>query len=380
MAKLQQYITVGQTQLRCGYTTGTCATAAALGATQVLLDGAFPESVLVETPAGILVEVEVLNIQLGRNMVQCTVAKDGGDDPDVTDGTPIIATVSRSQTHGIAIDGGVGIGRVTKAGLDQPIGQAAINSVPRKMMAQALAPYIQGKDFGLAVEISAPLGEALAQRTFNPRMGIVGGISILGTSGIVRPMSEEALKASIALEIHMRRADGLDHLVLSPGNYGTDFSRDILKMDMTHSAICSNYLGFALDCAVRDGFSSVVLVGHLGKLSKVAAGAMDTHSKTCDPRREVFCTHAMLQGGDSELCKALYETVTADGAVALLETAGILPQTMASIATAIDDHLRHRVGGMDIGAVFFSNQYGILGRTAQAEPLLRHHRLPTEQE
>ncbi len=371
MARLEQYIQVGQGQLRCGYTTGTCATAAALVATQALVQGTMAQSVTIDTPAGIAVEVEVLALRVEEGVACCTVCKDGGDDPDVTHGAHIVATVRGSQTPGITIEGGQGVGRVTKPGLDQAVGQAAINSVPRQMIQQALESYAATQ--GLRVEISVPNGQALAQKTFNPRMGIEGGISILGTSGIVRPMSEEALKESVKLEIAMRRASGLAHLVITPGNYGEAFSRDVLAIDMTHSAICSNYIGFAIDCAVREGFSSVLVVGHIGKLSKVAAGAMNTHSKICDPRREVFCTHAALCGGDGALVQGLYHCVTADGAIELLEQAGCFTQTMASMATAIDHHLCHRAGAVPIGALCFSNQYGIVATTPQAQALLAHH-------
>lgn len=373
MARFEHYIDVGTQRLRCGYTTGTCATAAALAATMALVEGRFPTSVTIQTPADVAVEVEILQPELTGDVAQCAVCKDGGDDPDATHGQLIVATVERCEILGIHIDGGQGVGRVSRAGLDQAVGHAAINATPRRMIAQALSPYLQDADFGLQVTISVPNGAVVAQKTFNPRLGIVGGISILGTSGLVRPMSQRALQESIRVEIRMIRATGATDLILTPGNYGEDFSRDVLGLSMTKSAICSNYLGFALDCAVAMGFETVLVVGHLGKLAKVSAGAMDTHSKTCDGRREALCTHAALCGGDRELIQGLYHTIATDGAVELLKQAELLTTVMASLATALEENLTHRGGGMNVQGIFFSNQYGILGQTSGAETLRLAH-------
>lgn len=378
MAKLEVYLPVGKEKLRCGYTTGTCAAAAAAGAARLLLTGERLPAVRVDTPAGITVEAELLDHAAGPGWASCAVRKDGGDDPDVTDGALICARAERTDTPGVTIDGGVGVGRVTRPGLDQPVGQAAINSTPRRMIRTQVEQIMAGADYagGLAVTISVPEGERLAEHTFNPRLGIEGGISILGTSGIVRPMSEAALLDSLYLEQEQARATGVTDLLMTPGNYGDSFAQDTLGLDLTHRCTCSNYIGAAIDHAAGLGFRSLLLVGHLGKLIKVAAGSMNTHSKVADGRRETLTAHAALAGGPPELLRALFDSPTTDAGVELLKKAGLLEQVMASIGAALEDQLRHRAGPeLEIQAVFFSNQYGMLGKTSGADRLLALHRV-----
>lgn len=377
MAKLELYIPVGRQKLRCGYTTGTCAAAAAAGAAALLLTGETLPAVRIATPAGVAVEAELLQHAAGEGWAACAVRKDGGDDPDVTDGALIFARVERTDTPGIVIDGGEGVGRVTLPGLDQPVGAAAINSTPRRMIAEQLesAAAKVGYTGGLRAVISVPEGEALAKRTFNPRLGIVGGISILGTSGIVKPMSEAALLDSLYLEMDQRRAAGTEDLLLTPGNYGESFAREVLGLNLDRWCMCSNYLGAAIDHAAGAGFRSVLVVGHLGKLIKAAAGCMNTHSKTADARRETLTAHAALAGADRALLRALFDSPTTDAGVELLKQAGLLEPVMASIGEALDGQLKRRAGeGLTIEAFFFSNQYGILGKTPGAEALLALHR------
>ena len=196
----EYYIRSGQKKLRCGYTTGTCAALAAAGAARLLLTGAPPETLRLVTPKGVAVEVEPAEWVLENGAARCAVYKDGGDDADVTTGHLVVATVTKTAS-GIAIDGGKGVGRVTKPGLDQPVGAAAINRVPRQMIAGAVQAVCEdtGYEGGLSVVISVPSGEELARRTFNPSLGIEGGISILGTSGIVEPMSAQAIVDTIAV-------------------------------------------------------------------------------------------------------------------------------------------------------------------------------------
>ncbi len=376
MARLEHYISVGRQRLRCGYTTGTCAAAAARGAADRLLTGCWAEEVCVETPASIPVRVELTECSAGPGWAACAVRKDGGDDADATDGALVFARVERTQAPGVFIDGGDGVGRVTRPGLDQPPGAAAINSTPRRMIETQLreAMAAAGADGGLKAVISVPEGERIAKRTFNPRLGIEGGISILGTSGIVRPMSEAALIDSVHLELDMLHARGVRHVLVTPGNYGEDFARDVLHLRLKDWALCSNYVGEAIDHAAGLGIESFLLVGHLGKLIKVAGGAMNTHSKTADGRREVLCTHAALCGADQETVRALYGCLTTDQAVPLLDKAGLREPVLGSIAAALDEQLKHRAGDMRIEALFFSNQYGVLGQTPGAAQLIAIHR------
>ena len=358
---LELYLPVGNKRLRCGYTTGTCAAAATAGAVRLLLTGETLPGARVDTPAGITVEVQLLEHTAGLGWASCAVRKDGGDDPDVTDGALIVARVEKTDAPGVTIDGGRGVGRVTRPGLDQPVGEAAINSTPRRMIRRQAEEEAAraGYTGGLSITISVPEGEALAGRTFNPRLGIEGGISILGTSGIVRPMSEAALIDSLYLEQDMAKAAGVTDLLVTPGNYGDAFATGTLGLDLTHRCTCSNYLGHAIDHAAGLGFRSFLLVGHLGKLIKVAAGSMNTHSRVADGRRETLTAHAALAGGSP----------------ALLRGAGLMEPVMASIAQVLEEVLKHRAGpDLVIEAVFFSNQYGILGKTSGAEELLTLHR------
>ena len=376
MGKLSHYIPVGKEKLRCGYTTGTCAAAAAGGAAERLLSGVWPDTLRILTPAGIPVEAEPEAREAGPDWAFCGVRKDGGDDPDQTDGILVCARERRLETPGIVIDGGEGVGRVTLPGLNQPVGAAAINDVPRQMIRRQLEEALarHGALCGLSAIISVPGGEALSRKTFNPRLGIQGGISILGTSGIVRPMSEEALIQSLYLEQDSLYARGVRDLLVTPGNYGEDFSREVLGLRLNKWALCSNYVGAAIDHAAGLGFHSFLLVGHLGKLVKVAGGAMNTHSKTADGRRETLAAHTAMAGGSRALVQKVFDSPTTDAAVAALREAELHEPVLASIAVALEENLRHRAGEMEIGALFFSNQYGILGKTPGADRLLSLHR------
>ena len=383
MIRLEEYVSVGRKRLRCGYTTGTCAAAAAAGAAALLLTGERLPAVGIRTPSGIEVTAELVCHAAGPGWASCAVEKDGGDDPDVTNGALVYVRVEKADIPGgVEIDGGEGVGRVTKPGLDQPVGAAAINSTPRRMIAEQLraAAEAAGYGGGLRAVVSVPQGTALAGRTFNPRLGIVGGISILGTSGVVRPMSEAALVDSVKLELDALRAAGAEDVLLTPGNYGEDFSRQVLGLRLDRWCLCSNYLGEAIDHAAGLGFRSLLLVGHLGKLCKAAAGNMNTHSKTADARRETLTAHTALCGGSPTLLRQVFDSASTDGVVALLEAAGLRGPVMASLGAALDERLRYRAGpDMRIGALFFSNKYGILGTTPGAEVLLALHRVKEEQ-
>ena len=373
----EHYLRSGSRLLRCGYTTGSCAALAAMGAAGLLLTGEKPESLALVIPKGLRVELEPSRCLWEGDAARCAVIKDAGDDPDVTNGIEISALVKRTE-QGIVINGGRGVGRVTKPGLDQPVGSAAINSVPRKMILAAVESVCAacGYGGGLSVVIEAEGGEKIAQRTFNPQLGIVGGISILGTSGIVEPMSEQALLDTIALEIRQAKAADPERLILTPGSYGMDFlTAKLPELKEIPRAKCSNFIGDAIDMAVLEGFSQLLLVGHVGKLVKLAGGVMNTHSKTADCRRELFCAHAALCGADRGTCRALMEEVSTDGCLAVLEKAGLKESVMESLLFAIQEHLdRRAAGALKIGALLFSNESGLLGMTDQAASILRQWR------
>ena len=364
----------GQRLLRCGYTTGTCAALAAQGATRLLLLGQVPRTLSLMTPKGWEVTVRPLTCRCQGEAALCSVRKDGGDDIDVTDGLPITATVRKAAGLGIAIDGGEGVGRVTRPGLDQPVGAAAINRMPRRMITQAVEAVCRDAGYtgGLSVVIGVEGGREAARRTFNPRMGVEGGLSILGTSGIVEPMSEQAIVDTIALEIR-QHATHTQNLILTPGNYGTDFLHaqgwDACGVPVVK---CSNFLGEALDCAAVEGMTRLLLVGHVGKLVKVAGGIMNTHSRYADCRTELFCAHAAQCGAQTEVCRALMEAATADACLEILSAAGLRDAVMASLLDAMQNHLQRRLGdGCQGGVIVFSNQFGLLGATQPAKEMLQ---------
>ena len=361
----------GQRELRCGYTTGTCAALAAAGAAEWLLTGRLPATLRLVTPKGWAVEAEPQEASAGEGWASCAVRKDAGDDPDITDGLLVFARVEKAEA-GFEIRGGEGVGRVTKPGLDQPVGQWAINRVPREMIRAALAGVCQkaGYEGGLVVTLSIPGGEALAARTFNPHLGIVGGLSILGTTGVVEPMSERALLDTLELEIRQAAAQSRT-LLLTPGNYGMDFlTKNGWLCEGLPVVKCSNYLGEALDAAVLAGFEQVVLVGHIGKLCKLAAGVMNTHSRVADGRVQVFTAEAALHGASPTLCRALMESATSDACLELLRQAGLDGPVLTGILERAAGHLARRAPGVETGLLFFSNQYGLLAHTENVKELL----------
>ena len=390
MKQLEEYITVGTKRMRCGYTTGTCAAAASRAAAELLLCGEAIPAVTVSTPAGIDVVVEVEQHDAGEGWAECAVRKDAGDDPDVTDGVLVCSRVAFCENPGIHVDGGLGVGRVTREGLDQPVGAAAINSTPRRMIAgqieEALASAPGRKaaspravrtcgegsteEAGLLVTISIPAGVELAAKTFNPRLGIEGGISVIGTSGIVRPMSEDALVSSIELEMRTLRARGVQDLLVVPGNYGRDFACGQLQLNMDEAVSCSNYFGATLDAACVLGFSRVLIVGHIGKMAKVAGGIMNTHSRVADCRVEVMAAHAALVGAPQDVVRQVMGSATTDAALDALCACGLAQAAMQSLMGALADKLNHRVAGaLQVEAIVFSNVHGVLGATPGAEAL-----------
>ncbi len=371
------YIIQNNKKLRYGYTTGSCSAAATKAAVLMLLGGERIEQVELMTPKKIPIYLEVLEITQTQEEVSCAIRKDGGDDPDATHGLLIFSRVRKREEAGIVIDGGAGVGRVTKKGLEQPVGAAAINRVPRQMIREAVEEVCkaQGYTGGIEVEISVPGGEEVAKKTFNPRLGIVGGISILGTSGIVVPMSEAALVASIRLEMEMRHANGTEYLLITPGNYGADFLKEYTVLDVENSMKCSNYVGETLDMAVDMGIKGILFVAHIGKFIKVAGGIMNTHSRNADARAELMAAFALRAGADLETVKELLETITTEEAVEVLLREEILEQTMEKICEAVSYHLQRRCGGaMRTEAILFSNSRGYLGETKGAGELLEKFR------
>ena len=370
---MEEYLIKDGKKLRLGYTTGSCAAAAAKAAAWMLLTGQRKERIQLQTPKGITLDLQVCDIRMEPERVSCATEKDSGDDPDVTKGMHITATVSRRREPGALIDGGKGVGRVTKPGLDQPVGNAAINSVPRQMIRENVDEVCRAADYhgGLDVVISAPGGEEIARKTFNPRLGIEGGISILGTSGIVEPMSEEALVGSIQVEIRQKVASGARYLLVTPGNYGETFLREHMTLPFSESVKCSNFVGQTIDMAQQLGVKGILFVAHIGKFVKVAAGIMNTHSRWADGRGEILAANALRAGISREAALEILEAATTEEALSVVVREGLLDAVMEQLTTRIHDHLNRRAGANCLlGAVLYSNQWGYLGQTESAEELI----------
>ncbi len=369
-----QYVIKNNKKLRLGYTTGSCAAGASQAAVRMLLTGKKVKEVELMTPKGILLHLEILDITREENRVICAVRKDGGDDPDMTNGMLIYACAEKCSGGGIHIDGGVGVGRITRAGLEQPVGEAAINRVPRTMISREAQRVMDEEEYegGILITISAPQGERIAAKTFNPRLGIKGGISILGTSGIVEPMSEVALIRSIEVEMDMRIAQGEEYLLVTPGNYGAAYLKESMQsLPFEKSMKCSNYVGETLDMALAKGVKGILFVAHIGKFVKVAAGIMNTHSHQADARMEVLASNAIRVGADLETARKVLASETADEALEIIQNTPYFQAAMDETARRVHYYLNHHCyGQMLTGAVLFSNTYGYLAKTSTADQLI----------
>lgn len=371
--RLEEYVYRGAEKLRCGYTTGSCAAAAAKAAAEMIFTGHEVTGVKLMTPKGIMLDLDVADAELNEGSASCAIVKDSGDDPDITNGIRVYSRV-RLIPEGTVILGGEGVGVVTKAGLDRPVGDAAINTVPRRMIGGAVAEIAEkyGYSGGFEVTVSIPQGVELAKKTFNPRMGIEGGISVIGTSGIVEPMSNTAVIETIRAEANMRRAAGQRNMLLTIGNYSEDFVQRELPFSLERSVTCSNFIGDAIDIGMELGFESILIVGHIGKLVKLGAGIMNTHSSWADGRMDVLVTCGVLAGADTDTLKRLPECATADAAMDILDEGGYLEKTAEILSQRMDSYLRARVkDSIPIAALAFSYKRELRVRTALAKELIK---------
>lgn len=373
-------------ELRKGFTTGSCAAAAAKAACRMLLSGSEVDRISIITPKGPAFDAEILNTERTAEYVKCAVRKDGGDDPDITTGALIEAEVrfacaeegaEKGSAPRVIIKGGKGVGRVTRPGLDQPVGEAAINSVPREMITREVTEVLDMLDCSEAVTvtISVPEGEELALHTFNPRLGIEGGISIIGTSGVVEPMSRQAILDTIRVELRQKRAEGHDIAFISPGNYGLDFMKETYDVDLDRSVKCSNFVGETIDMICELGFSGMLLTGHIGKLVKVAGGIMNTHSREADCRMEIIAAAAVREGADTEVLGRILGCLTTEEAYGILYEAGLAEQVSQRIMNGIMYNLDRRAGGkLDIGCIVYSKEYGQLAASDRAAGIIEENR------
>ena len=363
--------------LRRGYTTGTCAALAAQGAVSFLVSGIWPETAEFMTPAGQMVRVPLMEKKAGNGAASCAVKKDAGDDPDVTDGLLVFAQArflpENTGNARVIIDGGEGVGRVTKAGLDQPVGAAAINSVPRRMIETAVAEVLEeaGLDRTVEILIFVPGGERTAEKTFNPVLGITGGISILGTSGIVEPMSEEALIETIRAHMQVLRSEGRRFAAAVPGNMGERFLWSYLEREgigKIPAVVCSNFVGRTLDMAGELGFSGLLLAGHLGKLVKLGCGIMNTHSREGDCRMELLTAFAVKIGVELPVAQQILTCVTTEEAVRILDSCGKRVPVMEAAMERIFYYLNKRAGGkMQVECLMYANEFGELAKSEGVE-------------
>lgn len=352
-------------ELRSGFTTGSCAAFASRAAACHLLLGFIPKDIAIITPRGVRYS-PMYHLNADGSV---EVKKDAGDDPDVTDGMTIRARVTAEYgTYDrIEIDGGKGVGRVTKPGLDQPVGNAAINHIPREMITENVMEVAEKADFHgtINVIIEADGGEEVAEKTFNPRLGIIGGISILGTSGIVEPMSDDAIIDTIRVEIHQRRVLGEKRLLMAFGNYGQEFLLRDYGVDLDSAVKCSNFIKDGLTIAEDEGFRDILLVGHLGKIVKVAGGFSNTHSRYGDCRMEILTSALLRSGADTtvEDLRALNACNTTEEAADLLASKGYMEPVMEVIKGEILDTIGRWVPDVHVDLMIYTIDQGLIGAT-----------------
>lgn len=366
--------------MRHGFTTGSCAAAAAKAAACLLLLDIKKSTIQIDTPKGIQYCADILNLKNEDGIVSCGVQKDGGDDPDVTTGLIVYCSLKIDDTWDdtfkdciVNIDGGEGVGRVTKPGLDQPVGNAAINHVPREMITKEVLEVCKNADFHgeISVTVSVPGGEEVAKKTYNPRLGIEGGISIIGTSGIVEPMSTQAILDTIKVELNQRKEQGFSYVAVAPGNYGRDYMKNTYNYDIDRSVKCSNYIGNTIDMVAELGFESMLITGHIGKLIKVSGGIMNTHSKEGDCRMELMAAAAVKCGVSSETILSILDCVTTEEAIRHLDETGKVREVMEYIMERIEFYLNKRADGkIRIECVMYSNEFGELAKSKGADKWL----------
>lgn len=366
-----QYIKKGGREYRLGYTTGTTAAGAAKAAAQMLASQSQVKEVFIDTPAGIRVEMKVVAAAFEKNKASASIIKDAGDDPDVTDGLKITAEVKRIKknkklkTSQLLIKGGKGIGKVTKPGLQLDPGQAAINPVPREMIKKSVLDVFPKNNY-FEVLISAPEALEIAAKTFNPKLGIKGGISILGNTGIVEPMSESAYKESLALELKQGFSLGIKKFVFVFGNHGKNKALE-LGFDSKQIIRMSNFVGFMLEQAAELKIEEIIIIGHIGKIVKIAGGIFNTHSKIADARCEILAAHTALVGAEQKIIKDIFNLNTAESAADYLISKN-LAQILNNIAEAVAVKTAERLANkIKVKAVVFSFNQGIIALSKDAE-------------
>ncbi|HBG1361514.1 TPA: cobalt-precorrin-5B (C(1))-methyltransferase [Clostridioides difficile] len=404
---MEEYVYIDGKKYRRGYTTGSCATGASKAAVYMLITKNRINTINIDTPKGIPLLLKVDNINISDTFVECSIKKDGGDDIDATHTMDIYAKAEivakndknkgyltlkdidslstnsecKSELYKfIRVYGGTGIGVVTKKGLSVDVGKPAINPTPLKMINHEIRKLIGdnfesilGNDKVLKITIFAPQGETVAKKTFNPRLGIVGGISIIGTTGIVEPMSDEGWKKSLSIELQMKKEQGLDKIILVPGNHGEQFIREKLNLDIKYVVRVSNFIGYMIKEAQRIGYKKILMAGHIGKFIKVSAGIFNTHSKVADARSEILVANLALMGARYEFLNKINQCVTTEEAVELInnseyrEVYNILSNKCKE---RVKQYLNEDSDDIDVEVIIFSMDKSLLGKSDNTDDLV----------
>lgn len=404
---MEEYVYIDGKKYRRGYTTGSCATGASKAAVYMLITKNRINTINIDTPKGIPLLLKVDNINISDTFVECSIKKDGGDDIDATHTMDIYARAEivakndknkgyltlkdidslstnsecKSELYKfIRVYGGTGIGVVTKKGLSVNVGKPAINPTPLKMINHEIRKLIGdnfesilGNDKVLKITIFAPQGETVAKKTFNPRLGIVGGISIIGTTGIVEPMSDEGWKKSLSIELQMKKEQGLDKIILVPGNHGEQFIREKLNLDIKYVVRVSNFIGYMIKEAQRIGYKKILMAGHIGKFIKVSAGIFNTHSKVADARSEILVANLALMGARYEFLNKINQCVTTEEAVELInnseyrEVYNILSNKCRE---RVKQYLNEDSDDIDVEVIIFSMDKSLLGKSDNTDDLV----------
>ncbi|HFG9496312.1 TPA: cobalt-precorrin-5B (C(1))-methyltransferase CbiD [Clostridioides difficile] len=404
---MEEYVYIDGKKYRRGYTTGSCATGASKAAVYMLITKNRINTINIDTPKGIPLLLKVDNINISDTFVECSIKKDGGDDIDATHTMDIYARAEivakndknkgyltlkdidnlstnsecKSELYKfIRVYGRTGIGVVTKKGLSVDVGKPAINPTPLKMINHEIRKLIGdnfesilGNDKVLKITIFAPQGETVAKKTFNPRLGIVGGISIIGTTGIVEPMSDEGWKKSLSIELQMKKEQGLDKIILVPGNHGEQFIREKLNLDIKYVVRVSNFIGYMIKEAQRIGYKKILMAGHIGKFIKVSAGIFNTHSKVADARSEILVANLALMGARYEFLNKINQCVTTEEAVELInnseyrEVYNILSNKCRE---RVKQYLNEDSDDIDVEVIIFSMDKSLLGKSDNTDDLV----------
>ena len=362
---MDEYLYFRGKKLRYGYTTGSSATAATKAALMYILDDSkhdIPE-VTIKLPSGNSLTISVNSLEKKENSVLASVIKDGGDDPDVTHGLEIYSKVSLRNDSKINIFGGIGVGKVTKKGLPIAPGNSAINPVPLKMIRETVEEMLP-EGLGADVEIFVPKGEETAKKTLNAKLGIIGGISILGTTGIVKPMSEESWKASLAIELKMALENtGNGEAIFLFGNRGKQYLSDNFEDNTSQAIVISNFVGYMFDRACEFEAKKIYFIGELGKFVKVAGGIFHTHSRVSDAKMEILTANALLVGESTENMKKIMASNTTEEATKYIEKTEVYSLLAEKAKQKCEEYCRRNGWDMEVETLIISAEKEVLGNS-----------------